>query len=441
MEVIMQSFKFLFFIMLFVGGNTYAQLPHSFTKVAHDTSNGGMYRIAISLDGTVFTTSDSGLCAYVYDGSSFSLQAISDSVIFGTTIAVNSDEVVFVAWDSILYAYSYNGSSFSNTAQVNTCSNIRYLAIDFDGNIFITNSSGLYAYTYSGSAFTKRAYIDSIDVGGFTVSLDSTLFLLEDGLSAYYYNGSSFTKTAHINDIQMPGIVNLYTNVTFSLDGTIFIIYTVFYPYSWASYLYSYNYDGSSFTKIDSINAYSYNHIALGPNETVFMSYSFGEFTDQSRYLLGTYNYSGSSITNFAQVVDSVNYHSCTGLAVDSNGTIFLIGWHGQSKGLVAYTYSGYTAIENVLPKTPDIYELLQNYPNPFNPATTISYQLPEVSEIEISIYNLLGQKITTLVSQKQSAGNYKVEWDASRFASGIYFYRLETDKGFVQSKKLILLK
>ena len=83
----------------------------------------------------------------------------------------------------------------------------------------------------------------------------------------------------------------------------------------------------------------------------------------------------------------------------------------------------------------------LKNYPNPFNPTTTISYQLPAVSLVDLSIYNVLGQKVTSLVSEKQQAGNYKVEWNAAGFSSGVYFYRMETGKGFVQSRKLILLK
>jgi len=99
------------------------------------------------------------------------------------------------------------------------------------------------------------------------------------------------------------------------------------------------------------------------------------------------------------------------------------------------------TAFDDINNKIPQEFVLKQNYPNPFNPKTIISYQVPLISEVELSIYNLLGQKITKLVSEKQSAGTYKVEWDATGFASGLYFYRLETDKGFVQSKKLILLK
>jgi hypothetical protein len=93
--------------------------------------------------------------------------------------------------------------------------------------------------------------------------------------------------------------------------------------------------------------------------------------------------------------------------------------------------------IDSALPQT---FILNQNYPNPFNPSTTISYQLPKTSEVELSIYNLLGQKVTTLVSKKQTAGSYQVTWDASGFASGIYYCKLQA-KSFCQTRKLILLK
>ena len=86
-------------------------------------------------------------------------------------------------------------------------------------------------------------------------------------------------------------------------------------------------------------------------------------------------------------------------------------------------------------------FQLYQNYPNPFNPKTVISYQLPVISEVELSIYNTLGQRVVTLVSKKQSAGHYTVEWDATGISSGVYFYRIETRNGFIQTKKLIFLK
>jgi hypothetical protein len=89
----------------------------------------------------------------------------------------------------------------------------------------------------------------------------------------------------------------------------------------------------------------------------------------------------------------------------------------------------------------PDDFFLYQNYPNPFNPVTTISYRLPTTSFVNLEIYNILGQKVSTLVSEKQAQGFYKFIWNASGFASGVYIYRLITNKGFVQARKLIILK
>lgn len=98
------------------------------------------------------------------------------------------------------------------------------------------------------------------------------------------------------------------------------------------------------------------------------------------------------------------------------------------------------SAVEQVF-AVPEAFSLAQNYPNPFNPNTTIGYQLAEPVHVDLSIYNLSGQKVATLVSQKQAAGLYYVEWDAAVFASGVYFYIIETNSGFKQGKKMLLLK
>jgi len=98
-------------------------------------------------------------------------------------------------------------------------------------------------------------------------------------------------------------------------------------------------------------------------------------------------------------------------------------------------------AIETDDENIPKEFALKQNYPNPFNPITNIAFSIPKTEVISLKIYNLLGQEVSTLVSEKLTPGNYTYTWDASGFASGVYYYRLQTDNGYEQNRKLLLLK
>lgn len=100
---------------------------------------------------------------------------------------------------------------------------------------------------------------------------------------------------------------------------------------------------------------------------------------------------------------------------------------------------------EDVKATLPQDFALLQNYPNPFNPETEISYVLPNACHVRLSIYNLLGQRIRTLVDGYQAAGHQTVRWDGTdeqgnKVASGIYFYRIQAGE-FTDAKKMILMK
>lgn len=89
-------------------------------------------------------------------------------------------------------------------------------------------------------------------------------------------------------------------------------------------------------------------------------------------------------------------------------------------------------------------FKLYQNYPNPFNPTTKIKFDVPEVRgeklEVRLVIYDILGKEVALLVNEKQNAGTYEAEWDASNYPSGVYFYKLISDKIYI-TKKLVLLK
>ncbi|MGB5892904.1 MAG: T9SS type A sorting domain-containing protein, partial [Ignavibacteriaceae bacterium] len=88
----------------------------------------------------------------------------------------------------------------------------------------------------------------------------------------------------------------------------------------------------------------------------------------------------------------------------------------------------------------PDKYALIGNYPNPFNPVTTISYSLPVKSQVELVVYNTLGESVVQLVNEEKEAGSYSAKFDAKSLPSGIYFYRLQAGS-FVETKKMVLMK
>lgn len=96
--------------------------------------------------------------------------------------------------------------------------------------------------------------------------------------------------------------------------------------------------------------------------------------------------------------------------------------------------------IKSLSTEIPTSHSLSQNYPNPFNPSTNIRYQISKNSFVTLKIFDILGKEIETPVNEKQTAGTYEIIWDASKYPSGIYFYKLEAEK-FSEVKKMILIK
>jgi C-terminal processing protease CtpA/Prc len=112
-----------------------------------------------------------------------------------------------------------------------------------------------------------------------------------------------------------------------------------------------------------------------------------------------------------------------------SDGYLF---WRDSSDVIV-----GIRSLEVPVPQS---YTLYQNYPNPFNPITTVKFDLPKTSEVTLKVFNILGEEVTTIVSEKISAGSYSYEWDASGLASGIYLYRLQAGD-YLETRKMVLMR
>ncbi|MBD3332067.1 T9SS type A sorting domain-containing protein [candidate division GN15 bacterium] len=138
------------------------------------------------------------------------------------------------------------------------------------------------------------------------------------------------------------------------------------------------------------------------------------------------FNYDGQ---NTQVLVYSMDLNTFQGEFLNAGGNVVSIEFGSPAGGTV--TAKGTTV--------PNTYELAQNYPNPFNPTTTIEFSLEQASQYTLSIYNVTGQKVHE-VSDMGNAGQNSVVWDASGQASGVYFYKLESDN-FSATKKMMLLK
>jgi hypothetical protein len=129
-----------------------------------------------------------------------------------------------------------------------------------------------------------------------------------------------------------------------------------------------------------------------------------------------------------------------------NRGTDVGLPYIGTAPDLGCFETSVLTGIADQMNSSvPHEFSLSQNYPNPFNPSTEIRYSVPAVSVVKLSIYNILGQEVATLVNEQMQPGNYSIQWDASRMSSGLYFIRLsaqtETGRPFLQTRKMLLTK
>ncbi|MAO65813.1 MAG: glucose sorbosone dehydrogenase [Balneola sp.] len=104
------------------------------------------------------------------------------------------------------------------------------------------------------------------------------------------------------------------------------------------------------------------------------------------------------------------------------------------------YTFRSIATSSEQKEEVPSTFQLQQNYPNPFNPSTQITYQLPEAADIELSVFNMLGQKIRVLESTRKAAGSYTISFDASSLTSGVYIYQLQSGSTTL-TRKMTLIK
>jgi hypothetical protein len=187
--------------------------------------------------------------------------------------------------------------------------------------------------------------------------------------------------------------------------------------------------DGISWTHITEIPEIYGRSAAASSKCGVFIGFmSFGMNT---LYRSTDDGSSWESISGFGgYTVNALAEFGSNSLVVGINNGVYLATFNDSSTGV------------NDEPKgLPESFILHQNYPNPFNPSTTIEFSISKRMNVNLTIYNTLGQKIETLVDREMGSGDHGVTWNASKYPSGTYFMSLTTDNGFKTTKKMMLVK
>jgi len=177
-------------------------------------------------------------------------------------------------------------------------------------------------------------------------------------------------------------------------------------------------------------------------------------------YTIG-YNSLGSELGNSRFTNPGLSQEFVSDIVVDTSSAgspkVYVSGSSEnavQDANYIVLKYSSITGIEDETSAGLNSFYLMQNYPNPFNPSTKIRYSIPSsplnfspsqgegqgVRSVQLKIFDVLGNKVATIVNEEQPAGSYEVEFNAAELASGIYFYKLQAGS-FVETKKMILIK
>lgn len=428
------------------------------------------YGVTIDLDntGSVYVGGASSLIKYNGNGN---LLWVIDS-LGSVKLTINNNQYIYVAGGATnfntstvyckTYKFDLNGvliwSRLYGSNASNSTSQSRDMAIDFQGNILITGQRYnpnppfdydfiIIKYNSNGDSLWTRRYDGGFnkDDFGYGIAVDSFNNIFVTGKSydinttACYltikYNPSGdtlWTRRYNINassaaDIAIDRAGNVLVTGTTCNGGC----YTTIKYTNAGSLMWSRSYlQNTTF-------APSPNNIILDSLDNIYINVEGATPPDTSAIRVIKYDSSGN-------LVWTAYHHGGPGetssaIALDRFSNLYATGIMNQKLITTKFSQS-LTNIEPIGSNLPTQYELFQNYPNPFNPTTNISFSLPKGGKAKIIIYDVLGKIVKEIENEYKQAGYYEVAFDGSDYASGVYFYRIESGT-FINSKKMVLVK
>lgn len=365
-------------------------------------------------------TSYNGIYITTNNGASWTLKGLSNRKIYSLS---SNGSTIFAGIDTGIVRSTDNGNTwtFKNSFGQSAVSSIATSGYDILVSAQNLDAAGIYRSTDNGNNW---AYLRGVISNHTQVAINQNYYYVSTGNSMPY---------------------SIYTSVDFGNNWSYVYMYTFGLPYC-IGINNNYVFLG---TQKCNVNDSVYGLCISSDNGN---SWTMSSLFKRS---ISAITVSGNNI--IAGTKDSGVYIST------NNGQ----SWSKRNEGLPAsvtintlYIYNGYlyagvlsqsvwkrqlseliTGITTVNNSTPVSYALNQNYPNPFNPETNIKYNLKDSRMVSLKIFDVLGKEITSLVNEKQVAGTYEVNFNASNITSGIYFYSLYIDGVRFDTKKMVLLK
>jgi hypothetical protein len=455
---------------------------------------------AVDVDwlGRVYCAHNRQISIYTYTGSTFTRIAQQPTLGDALRIAVTSDGWVYVACgEKGLQILQFDGLRLIPVAHVNEGGNVRDVAVADNGNVYVAaEEAGLRGYRWVGGDFHCSAILRPDDsfrqrVLSVAAGPGSTVFFANglDGLRAYTFTGDTFVPGARF-DLLYDGHFTGAHLLRAGPDGTLYFGYEA-YPGMDESGVYACVYrDGEFHVTAHLKHAGRPQDIAPGLNGNLYVVEDDGGLSgyhyaalaaapsltadrnavDFGQVPVGTARMQSVAVSNAGSVplrirdvtlrnIDGDAFRIARALPAEIQpGESVRIGilcrtWdHGRMNGELTLMTDDPDQSMLIIPlqanvmgnladaPVPADVKLEQNVPNPFNPSTTIRFRVPTNEHVRLTVFNLTGQRVATLVDAALTAGWHDIHFDASALASGIYLYRLETAADVV-TRRMILMK
>ncbi len=450
--------------------------------VASDRATSDFFGVSVSISGDYAIVGalfdDDAGSAYIFkrDGVSWSQQTklvASDRAamdLFSHSVSISGDYAIVGAYyedhdvsgaselsnAGAAYIFKRDGDSWSQQAKLVAADRAlgdRFgVSVSISGDYAIVGADGkdddagsAYIFKRDGVSWSQQTKLvasdrDAGDRFGTSVSISDDYAIVgalfdDDAGSAYIFKRDGVSWSQQTKLVASDRATDDFFGYSVSISGDYAIVGALQENYGAFGSAYIYSVPASDVPLPISLASFG----AKVQGGSVELSWKTASETDNAHFLIYRNNEVIASIDGAGTTSEPQSYSFTDNTVVPGVSYTYVLADVDYANEEVRHTDKAVTMVipENDLPQE---FALNANYPNPFNPSTTISYQLSANSQVELSIYDMSGKKVMTLINDNMPAGYHETSWNASDFTSGIYFYRL-TAGNFVETKKMVLMK